>query len=212
MQSVLCEIRRIKFTQLRQSAMLQEIRNAVCSAAPVAVATAATAAANLNATLTASSSSNSAGGWSYKVCYFYSTMIFTCTTTLSRQKSNFRFICAGASTRRPAMQPFTTLPLRELDDMMNLETEITMSTSRRSDLVSCHVTYITFESLRALALQFMTPHCTYIQSFVFADQASRQARRQRPGNSNKDSWLWSSTGRVDAAERSVSQSSSYLPA
>ena len=133
MQSVFCEIRKIKFTQLRQTAMLQEVRNAVCSAAPVAVAT---AAANLNATMTASSR-NSAGGWSYKICYFYSTMIFTCTTTLSRQKSSSRFIYAGASTRRPAMQPFTTLPLRELDDMMNLETEITMSTTRRSDLVSC---------------------------------------------------------------------------
>ena len=61
MQCVFREIRKIKFTKLRQTAMLQEIRNAVCSAAPVAVATAATAAANLNATMTASSS-NSAGG------------------------------------------------------------------------------------------------------------------------------------------------------
>ena len=63
MQCVFREIRKIKFTKLRQTAMLQEIRNAVCSAAPVAVAT---AAANLNATMTASSSSssssNSAGG------------------------------------------------------------------------------------------------------------------------------------------------------
>ena len=48
-----------------------------------------------------------------------------------------RVFYAGASTRRPVMQPFTTLPLQELDDMMNLETEITMSTSRRADLVSC---------------------------------------------------------------------------
>ena len=57
MQCVFREIRKIKFTQLRQTAMLQEIRNAVCSAVALPVAT---AAANASSTTTASSS-NSAG-------------------------------------------------------------------------------------------------------------------------------------------------------